>query len=306
MATQFRVAATALNLRSTPRVEPTNRVAVLPQGTIVEKLSETAAADWWEVAATLQNARAQGFVNARHLAPASNPEPVAPARAAQAVHLREGRAEITRDSGSGRAFPLGEPSRPRTPTGTAAERKAGLLQIIDWLDVENGARWRPTSVSTFCNIYAFDVCYLAGAYLPRVWWKSKALAALARGEDVVPRYDDTLHELNANALCDWFEDHGPAFGWERALDPNALQTSANAGGLAVIVAQRVDLNRSGHIQIIAPEHGPFSARRTNGQVVMPLQSQAGSSNFRYGFLGRSRWWAVTTRFRKHGFWIQRD
>ena len=44
---------------------------------------------------------------------------------------------------------------------------------------------------------------------PRVWWRPTALAALARAQNVVPRYGDTLHELNANALCDWFEDHGP-------------------------------------------------------------------------------------------------
>jgi hypothetical protein len=47
--TDYRVVATALNLRSTPEVAPTNRLAVLPQGTIVEKLNDTAVADWWAV-----------------------------------------------------------------------------------------------------------------------------------------------------------------------------------------------------------------------------------------------------------------
>jgi hypothetical protein len=180
-----------------------------------------------------------------------------------------------------------------------------LLQIIDWIEVENRERWRPTATSTFCNIYAYDVCYLAGVYLPRVWWRPKALVALAAGERVVPRYDDTLHELNANALCDWFEDHGSVFGWQRALNPNDLQDAANAGELAIIVAQRLDLNRSGHIQIVAPEHETFSARRSDSQSLLPLQSQAGARNFRYGFLGQRPWWAVTTQFRKHGFWINR-
>lgn len=303
MPEQFRVVPPALNLRRTPGVSSVNRIAVLPEGTIVDRLGD-AGGGWWAVRAVLNGVAVEGFVNAQHLtrAAATDPTPAATG-GVDAVHLAEGRSDIIRASAAGRAFPLGESGRPAAPSGVGAGRRDGMLAIIDWLDVETGARWRPSGSATFCNIYAYDVCYLAGAFLPRVWWKPAALARLMAGEPVVPRYDVTVHELNANALTDWFEDHGARFGWSRTFDLAALQTAANEGRLAVIVAQRTNLNRSGHIQIVAPEHGSFEAlRRADGSIAMPLQSQAGTRNFRYGFLGRSAWWANPAQYRKHGFW----
>lgn len=303
MPEQFRVVPLALNLRRTPGVSTVNRIAVLPEGTIVDKLGD-AGDGWWRVRTTLNGVAVEGFVSARYLARvlATDPTPTITV-AVGPVHLEEGRRDITRAGTSGRAYPLGEPGRPPAPSGVGAGRRDGLLAIIDWLDVEAGARWRPGGGATFCNIYAYDVCYLAGAFLPRVWWKPAALARLMAGEPVVPRYDVTVQELNANALADWFEDHGARFGWSRTFDLGVLQNAANEGRLAVIVAQRTNLNRSGHIQIVAPEHGDQQAlRRADGTVALPLQSQAGTRNFRYGFLGRSAWWANPTQYRKHGFW----
>lgn len=301
MTEQFRVVPTALNLRRSPRVTSGNRIAVLPEGTLVEKLGD-AADGWWHVRTSLNGIAVEGFVSARYLAPAGTAEPAPAASGIIAVHLKEGRPDITRANTAGRAFPLGESGGPPAPAGVGAGRLAALLEIIDWLDVETGARWQPRGNTTFCNIYAYDVCYLAGVYLPRVWWKPAALARLMAGEQVVPRYDVTVQELNANALADWFEDHGARFGWIRTFDTESLQRAANEGRLAVIVAQRTDLNRSGHIQIIAPEHGQHAAKRSNGTVTVPLQSQAGTRNFRYGFLGQGAWWANPAQFRKHGFW----
>lgn len=301
MPEKFRVTSESLNLRSAPDPTRQNRIATLPQGAAVEKLAVSSVADWWRVAVTLQGARVEGFVNSRHLAPAGSQDPTPAAQRVGPVHLAENSASATRDSASRRAFPIGEPGRPARLAGAPAQRQAGLLAIIDWLDVERGERWRP-GASTFCNIYAYDVCYLAGIYMPRVWWTDRALARLSRGEPVVPRYDDTVRELNANALTDWFEDHGEAFGWRRSIDLDEMQSAANAGRLAVIVAQNSNLNRSGHIQIVAPEHDGFAARRRDGRVANPLQSQAGRRNFRYGTLERTPWWPKPG-FRKHGLWI---
>lgn len=213
MADQHRVAATSLNLRSEPLVRPGNRIAVLPEGQLVTKLGESGTEGWWQMRTTLTGTPVEGFVAARHLVPAGAPPAAPAARAIEAVHLTQNRPDVRRDRDSGRAFPIGEPGRPPAPTGSDAQRQDALLAIIDWLDVESGARWRPGAGLTFCNVYANDVCYLAGVYLPRVWWTGRALTELARGRPATPALGSTIHELNANALCDWLEEFGPQFGW---------------------------------------------------------------------------------------------
>jgi hypothetical protein len=301
MSDDYRVTATALNLRNTPGTTGSNRIATLPEGTTVTKLEESELRPWWRIRTSLNGIDVEGYVHSGHLGPATASE--RRVRRVQEVHLAEGRQDITRRNANGRAFPIGEAGRPAKLSGNATNRKNGLIAIIDWLDVERGARWKPTSSSTFCNIYAYDVCYLAGAYMPRVWWTHDALSRLERGEQVAPRYDATVRELNANALTNWFEDHGATFGWKRHFDAGELQEAANKGHLAVIVAQRTDLNRSGHIQMVAPETSAHQARRDGSRVNLPLQSQAGTRNFCYGFLGNSKWWTNPSQFRKHGFWV---
>ncbi|WP_119421674.1 SH3 domain-containing protein [Desertibaculum subflavum] len=298
---QFRVAATALNLRAKPSAQA-DRVAVLPQGCIVARLA-LAEGNWWRVGAVLQGAGVEGFVNSTFLVASDAPAEAPPATRIGAVHLKENRTDITRHRDGGRAFPIGEADRPPPVAGDAAARRAGLLAIIDWLDVESGERWLANGTTTFCNIYAHDVCHLAGVYLPRVWWTPKALMRLGSGEPVAAAYGETVRELSANDLADWFEDYGPSFGWRRLFDLDALQASANQGRPAIIVAQRTDLDRSGHIQLVAPEHAAHAAHRADGKVIRPLQSQAGVTNFRYGFLGSGSWWSGS-EFRKHGFWAQ--
>jgi len=298
---QFYVAAEALNLRAAPSPQA-DRLAVLSQGSRVTRLAP-AAGDWWKVQVELHGTAVDGFVNSKFLSVAPAPGEILSASQIGPVHLQQNRADVRRDRDGGRAFPIGEPNRPEPLSGDAAARRAALLRIIDWLEVERGERWLANGATTYCNIYAYDVCYLAGAYLPRVWWTPNALMRLAAGKPVPVAYGNTVRELNANALTDWLEDHGPSFGWQRTFEIDALQLAANQGRLAIIVAQRGDLNRPGHIQLVAPEHTAHSARRANGKVVQPLQSQAGVSNFRYGFLGSGRWW-TGSEYRKHGFWMQ--
>jgi hypothetical protein len=135
-----------------------------------------------------------------------------------------------------------------------------------------------------------------------VWWTPNALHDLREGRVVAVKYDDTVRELNANALYDWLRDFGENFGWRRVPDQDALQRIANGGGVGVICAQRTDLNRSGHICVVVPERPPDSAaKRADGNVQLPLQSQAGSRNFCYS-CGTTRWWAGE-QFRAFGFWV---
>jgi hypothetical protein len=106
--------------------------------------------------------------------------------------------------------------------------------------------------------------------------------------------------MNANALHDWLEDHGTDFGWVRRFDLNALQEAVNEGDVGVICAQRKDLNRPGHISVVVPETKDHVAFRRGGDVLRPLQSQAGSRNAKYA-TGTYSWW-LGEQFDKFGFW----
>jgi hypothetical protein len=296
----FQVTATSLNLRSRPKVSPRNRLAVLPNGHRVEKISEASVPGWWQVSTTLNGATLTGFVSSAHLAPTEDiSEAPGPSRITE-VHLQENRTTAARSSVTGRAFPLGEPGRPRRGNGGPDQRRAELVAIVNYLDVENSARYRPGG-STFCNIYAYDYCYLSGVYLPRVWWTDMAIAELSQGRSIPVRYGENVAELSANSLYDWLREFGNAFGWSRMAGLDALQEAANNGGVGVICAQRTDLNRSGHICLVVPEVPPHTAARRDGSVSLPLQSQAGTRNFSFS-CGTTAWW-TGSQFRAFGFWV---
>jgi hypothetical protein len=211
-----------------------------------------------------------------------------------AVHLTENHPMSRRDMISGRALPLGEAGRPT--------REAGADAIVRYLAVETSPRYRRTTKSTYCNIYACDYCYLSGVYLPRVWWTAVALDRLAQGDQVPVRYGETVAELNANSLYEWLKDWGPRFGWQQVETEEQVQRAVNEGAVGVICAQRKLLAASGHIAVVVPEQAPaHMAERENGLVRLPLQSQAGAHNFCYS-CGLSKWWAGA-QFRAFGFFV---
>ena len=296
----FKVTATSLNLRSQPKVSPTNRIATLPNGQLVDKISE-AAAPWWKVSTTLGGATLIGFTSSDFLVAQASAPPSPAATSLIPVHLEENRPSVTRDTTNARAFPLGEPGRPTRDGTTPPQRVTDLRNIITFLDVENKARYRPGAGKTFCNIYAYDYCYLAGAYLPRVWWTASAIAKLLSGQNVAVQYGATVVELNANSLHDWLQEFGPTFGWKRVASPDDLQAAANLGKVAVISGQRVELNTPGHICLVVPEDTPPRvAVRSRGVVTLQLQSQAGAQNFSYS--PSTKWWAGV-KFRSFSFWV---
>ena len=320
-----RVCATALNLRSSPKVTPATWIATLAEGAAVHRLGQAGSPGWVQVRAMVGDALREGVVAERFLAPIeSQPEllnvtealaPVPPGEESalahpevEPAHLRRDRADITRQRDGGWAFPLGESGRPaRVVDAAPADKAEALLTIVDWLDVSNPQhlRYRPRGNTTFCNIYAHDFCDLAGAYLPRVWWTDRALQRWQAGEPPPVRYDDTVRELNANALHDWLADHGPGFGWHREIDLTTLQAAANSGEVCVIIAKRRDLNRSGHVSVVIPEHGEWLARRDRaGAVTRPVESQAGTRNHRVIVHADRPWWS-NDRFSAHAFWRHR-
>lgn len=299
----FDVRVAALNFRSAPRVTSATRIAVLPQGHRVCRLDELGGSTWWQVETMLDGNRLTGFVSHRFLEPASQPDSTNDENSSSAladlptVHLAENRLDIRRNRDGGRAYPLGEPGPRRALAGSDEDKRRQLLVLLDWLDVERSARYQKKHNATYCNIYAYDVCYLSEVFLPRVWFTQDALLRIVAGEAVAPRYNRTVTEMSANRLFDWLLSFGTAYGWRRTFDLDLAQAAANDGKIGLIIAARRG-NGSGHVSVIAPEIDQ-QAVREQGRVVIPLQSQA-------GWVNKSRfttsWW-TQTKFRDFAFWI---
>jgi hypothetical protein len=307
---KHKVTADALRMRSSPNSD-TNRnvIAVLSNGQLVEKIADSEPG-WWVVRLLSGgDSSTTGFVASRFLqAVQPDAAPNAPSIAASvlaslvtAVHLQENRTSVTRKVETGRAYPLGEPSRPTRDRSSEAAAAASIHQIVDWLNVEQSARYAPNSTSTYCNIYAHDYCYLNGVYLPRIWWSGRALIELSNRVSVPVQYGQTVNELNANNLLRWFFEWGDDFGWRRVFDLNELQAEANRGKVCIICARNVNENRSGHICAVVPESNSQKASRNpDGSVKIPLQSQAGRVNKKYS--SNSLWWLGAT-FVDFGYFV---
>ncbi|MEM7426724.1 MAG: SH3 domain-containing protein [Pseudomonadota bacterium] len=293
--------ATLLNLREGPK--PAAAIIALPQGTMVTKMAEhPRQADWWQVTAHISGNNVDGFVKSGFLAPGAPaiiPPVVLPA--IPEVHLD--RRGNRRSESGGRARLLDEAAMPARGSGTAAQKAQDILNIISYLDPERSAhrRYKATGGKTFSNIYAYDYAYLCGVYLPRVWWRSKSLVSIASGNVPPVSYGQTVLEMDANSLHDWFEEFGAGFGWRQLFSVGDLQSAANAGEAAIIVAKRANLASSGHIVAVVPEHGGVCAAVSGGKVVRPVESQAGIVNFRAKVKSK-RWWQATDRFQSFGLW----
>lgn len=312
---QRRVKAAGGNLRSLPTTRYGQPVTLLPQGQVLSVLGPSAPG-WVRVRATVGASDVLGHMAESRLEalPAVAPAAVAVAVAAAVVappalpaipaaQMTENNAAARRAGTGGRASPIGEPGRPtRDPAASPATRVAQLATLADWLAVDTSARYARTPEATFCNVYAADYCYLAQAYLPRVWWTNPALLRLARGEVVPVLYGDTVRELRADDLFAWLVDMGPQFGWRRVFDGSALQAAANGGGVGIVCADRLAAGRAGHITVVVPEDTGHRAQRdADGHVTQPLQSQAGAVNRRYGSAGNS-WW-LGAEFIDRGFFV---
>jgi hypothetical protein len=291
----YTVTATRLNIRRTPMIMPGNVVGVLNQGERAERVGESGT-DWLKV----RTPAVEGFVASKYLAPAAAAGAGLPvvAFSPPAVDFPP-HAQSRRDTNVARHCPLSELTvMPRQSGQPIESRHAELHKIVTDLAVERSRRYAPTTV-TYCNIYAYDFLHLAGVYLPRVWWTSKALLALASGQTLDVIYEKTVREMRANDLHLWLHEWGDKYGWKPAAGPHALQAHVNAGGTGVITAQRVDLNLSGHITVVLPETNERRANRVDGTVVSPLQSQAGRVNRDY--FARI-WWEDASLYQAHGFW----
>lgn len=302
-----------LRVRREPRISQPpqkNVVGNLPDGHEVRAVSGTPVNGFLEIEASLAGALLRGFSSAKYLAPVEAPrdEPApapSPARAAiPAVAMPRRPGSVTRRRDAPGAHSLNEPGQPGRTGSTPDALRAELAAIVDWLGVDTPrhVRYQPRDGATFCNVYAHDYCHLAGVYLPRVWWTPRALLRIASGEEVQPLIGDTIAEMRANDLFRWLRDFGAGFGWRQTGTPTKLQGEVNQGAVGLIVARRKVDGRSGHIAAVVPETDAERARRgAAGEVVAPLQSQAGARNFRYG-TGTQNWWNGE-QFAESAFWL---
>ncbi|HYP08250.1 MAG TPA: hypothetical protein VER03_18595, partial [Bryobacteraceae bacterium] len=311
------VKETPLRLRSEPRIDkakPNSNVKVsLPDGHRVRLVSGKRSDEFLEVETSFNGAFFRGFAASKFLVPVTDggasipvvvPEAAPPATGIVAVFAPVKNGVVTKRTGIAGAHSLNEPGQPGRKGSTPSELVAELGAIVDYLAVDKAShrRYQPRPGVTFCNIYAHDYCHLAGAYLPRVWWTPDAIERLAQGVTVEPRLAATIDEQRANDLFRWLRAFGPRFGWRQTGTLTKLQTEANAGGVALIIARRKIDGKSGHVVIVPPETATESARRdASGEVIAPLQSQAGAANFRYG-TGKLNWWA-SEEFAESAFWI---
>lgn len=314
-----------LRLRSAPLISTpsqANVIANLPSGHEVRAVTGAAVKGFMEVETALSGAVLRGFASTKFLAPAPAAAPApralrgaraAPLAAAAApiaafvppaVSMPRASGSVTRRRDLANAHSLNEPRQAGREGDSAEALRGELGAIVDWLAVDNPAhkRYQPRSGLTFCNIYCHDYCHLAGVYLPRVWWTTPAILSLAGGAQVAPLIGNTIGEMRANDLFRWLRDFGQGFGWRRSASLTELQQAANQGAVALIVARRKEDGRSGHIVAVVPESGADSARRNAaGEVVAPLQSQAGARNFIRG-TGKAGWWNGE-EFAESAFWV---
>jgi hypothetical protein len=309
-----------LRLRREPAIDKkapdANVIALLPDGQRVHRVAPDLVNGFAEVETTLLGGLFHGFAAAEFLVPVTpaasmvRAMPTAtPAAMPEAIGIVEVFAprrpgSITRRTAFADAHSLNEPNQPTRTGTTPAELRANLADIIDYLAVDKSShkRYQPRAGATFCNIYAHDYCLLADVYLPRVWWTPDAMERLAKGLAVEPRLNSTIDEQRSNDLFRWLNAFGPRFGWRRAGSITELQTEVNVGGVGLIVSRRTADGLSGHIVMVVPETPKKQARRSRqGEVIAPLQSQAGRTNFRYG-TGQANWW-TREQFAESAFWL---
>lgn len=318
------VRQTPLRLRSEPKIDKANPranvIGMLPDGHLVQAVSEQKTNGFLLVETSLFGAHLKGYAAAEFLRATGDAAVAVPVPhpndtpdhtgGITAVYMPRKAGFITKRTAAAGAHSLNEAGQPGgkdkpSRKGTTPEElRTELAAIIEWLNVENKnfLRYKPHDGLTFCNIYAHDYCYLAGVYLPRVWWTPGAIESLAKGKTVEPLYDNTIEEVRANGLFRWLRDFGLRFGWRQTGSLSALQLEVNQGAVGLIIARRKEDGRSGHIVPVVPETAANSARRNAaGEVIAPLQSQAGAVNFSYG-TSKLDWWK-DEKFADSAFWL---
>lgn len=195
------------------------------------------------------------------------------------------------DSIEAKFHPMADALIPFRNRRSFESKKRSLHRLIKKLDVKNSLRYQRTPEDTYCNVYSFDYCYFAKVYLPTVWWTDESIEKLKKGVDVPAVFNETVAPIYSSAIHDWFSEWGSSFGWKQMHSLTEIQEKVTSeGGIGIICAKRKTIGLSGHIVPIVPETEKKKAFRENGEVVYPLQSQAGKLNYNYFAKKRRDWW----------------
>lgn len=195
------------------------------------------------------------------------------------------------DSYDDKFHPMEDDTIPYRNLKSPESKRRSLHKLIKKLDVKHSTRYQRTPEDTYCNVYSFDYCYFAKVYLPTVWWTDESIAKLQKGEDVQAEFEKTVMPIYSSAIHDWFGKWGADFGWKKMESLTEIQKRVtDEGGIGIICAKRKTVGLSGHIVPIVPETEKKKAFRENGEVIYPLQSQAGKLNYNYFARKRRDWW----------------
>lgn len=176
--------------------------------------------------------------------------------------------------------------------------------LIDWLDVENSARYKPTPQGTQCDAYVTDFCACRDVYLAGgVWWKPSYIEEHKKDESLPWEciYGKTVYELSANGLFEWLCEYGKIYGWVEKNLP-LVQSYADEGATCIISGKNKVPKNPGHVVVVLPEcekRAAVAVRNKEGFVVYPVTSEAGGKNRKISIGDR---WFLSKDFTVK-FWI---
>lgn len=176
------------------------------------------------------------------------------------IHLHS-EHPVTRNQISTRLYTLSEEDMPK---GNGLPKD--LLTIAKYLNPALSQRYGHTFVNGL--IYVYDFCYLAGAYIPRVWWKN-----------VVNPDPQRIIDMNIQSTYEWFIDFGHEFGWREVSDTRHAQELAEIGHVVVIIASPKKPSYTGGISIVLPEDKTVFNPHAKDNTI-PYQTSSGKLYYR--------------------------
>src|SRR3990167_956685 len=177
----------------------------------------------------------------------------------QPIHLHF-HNPVSRNQVTTKMYALSEEDMPK---GTGLPQD--LLEIVRYLDPENSPRYEKSKV--MCHLFAYDFCYLAGAYLPRVWYS-----------DVINPNPEKVFPMDSRGLFNWLANFGGEFGWKLVADLQQAQELADVGHVVTIVALSKNINHAGQMTMVIPHSKEFCLKE--GLKRTPCQATSGKKYFR--------------------------
>lgn len=140
---------------------------------------------------------------------------------------------VTRDQVTTRLYALSETDMPK---GNGMPES--LIEIVEFLDPERSKRYGPTAKLN--HVFAYDFCYLSGAYLPRIWYSD------------IANEDGPKVEMTTASIFDWLQNDGVSFGWKEIDSISYAQELANLGHVVTVVGLPKDIKREGMMTMVIP------------------------------------------------------